>query len=202
MNQLLQASFVAIILSIGIASGLLLSASPASAEDVDCTTMKDAVATSAQDFAAFRGTRRDLPPDPELAKLQGIEGFSYTRDEYATERRLAAATSCAVIVARAEDPESTISETRFACDWPSTGDSGAQFAAIRQALQDCAISAQVEEDDADSYTLIVDRVESGEGWAGISVSVDHQSANIDAGVSVSVIHVVCQAKMPGGCDDA
>lgn len=182
---------------------LLLSGVPtASAQEIDCITLKDAIAQSKQDFVAFRGARRDAPPDPELAKLQGSKGFNYKRDEYATELQLAAAASCSVIVARAEDPESISSEARFQCVWPSTVKSEAQFGAIRKALQACAITAQAEEDDADSYALHIDRVESGEGWGGVSVSADRQSADIDAGASVAVIHAVCQAKTVGGCDDA
>lgn len=188
-------------LNIGVALGLLFSVPLASAEVVDCMTLKDAIAASKQDFSAFRGARRDLPPDPELAKLQDIEGLNYTRDEYATERRVAAATSCSVIDVRVEDPESIISEARFVCYWPSTVKTAAQFAAIRKAVRACAITTRVEEDDDDSYELTIDWVESGEGWGGVSVSTDRQSVGIDAGASVSVIHAVCRAKMPGGCDD-
>lgn len=189
-------------LNSAVALLLLSGVSAASAEELDCKTLKDAIAQSEQNFSAFRGARRDLPPDPELATLQGVKGFNYKRDEYATERRLTATASCSVIVARAEDPESIISEARFQCVWPSTRKPEAQFAAIKKALQACAITAQAEEDDAVSYALHIDRVESGEGWGGVSVSADRQSADIDAGASVSVIHAVCQAKTPGGCDEA
>ena len=188
-------------LNIGIALGLLFNVPLASAEVVDCMTLKDAIAVSKQDFSVFRGARRDLPPDPQLAKLQDIKGLSYTRDEYTTERRLAAATSCSVIVVRAEDPESIISEARFVCYWPSTVKTATQFAAIRKAVQTCAITARAEEDDPDSYELTIDWVKSGEGWDGVSVSADRQTVGIDAGASVSVIHAVCRAKTPGGCDD-
>lgn len=188
--------------SAGIVLGLLSNVSLASAEAVDCVTLKDAIAASQQDFSTFRGARRDLPPDPELAQLQDIEGLSYTRDEYATERRLAAATSCSVIVVRAEDPESIISEARFVCYWPSTGKNEARFAALKKAVQACAIKAQAEDDDTDGYLLTINRVESGEGWSAVSVSADPQFSSIDAGASVSVVHAVCQAKTAGGCDDA
>lgn len=189
-------------LNITIALLLLFNVPQAVAEDVNCMTLKDAIAASKQDFAAFRGARRDLPPDPELAELGNIKDFSYKRDEYATERLLAAAVSCSVIVARAEDPESIINEARFECIWPSAGKSPTQFATIKRALQGCSIAAQAEEDDADSYTFNIDQPESGEGWSGTTVLVERQSESIDAGVSVSVIHAVCQTKNPSGCDDA
>ncbi|MBP8926035.1 MAG: hypothetical protein KBG75_09270 [Pseudomonadales bacterium] len=179
---------------------LLCSASLAFSQELDCTTLNDAMAAATDDFAAFRGARRELAPDPETAQLNDSEGFSYRRDEYASTRRLAAAANCSVIVARAEDPGSIIGEARWQCVWPS-GNSEAQFAAIRKALQVCAIAAQVEDDDADSYTLLVDRVDSGEGWGGVSVAVDRQSPSPDAGPSVYVIHAVCQAKATGACDD-
>ncbi len=171
------------------------------AQEVDCTTLNGAIAAATDDFAAFRGTRRELAPDPEMAQLNDSEGFSYSRDEYASTRQLAAAANCSVIVARAEDPGSIISEARLQCVWSSAGKSEVQFAAIRKALQACAIAAQVEDDDADSYTLFVDRVESGEGWGGVSVAADRQSPSPDAGPSVAVIHAVCQAKATGACDD-
>jgi hypothetical protein len=134
--------------------------------------------------------------------MQGVEGLNYTHDEYATERRLAAGTRCSVIVARVEDPESIISESRFVCYWPSADKPQVQFAAIKKAVQGCAITAQAEDEDTDNYTLNVDLAESGEGWGGISVSVDNQLVETDVGVSVSVTHGVCQVKTPGGCDDA
>ncbi|MBK6289726.1 MAG: hypothetical protein IPJ33_02135 [Gammaproteobacteria bacterium] len=186
---------------IAIAAALLLCVPEVSALEVDCTALNDAISASWQDFAAFRGARRELPPDPEMAELQRIEGFSSNRDEYATERRLAAAAICSVLVARVEDPESIISEARYNCLWPSTRTSPAQFAQIRKALQDCRIPADVDEDDPDTYSLMIDRVESGEGWGGVSVVLDRQAANLDAGASVSVIHAFCQAKTVGGCED-
>lgn len=186
---------------IAIAAALVLCVPVVSAVEVDCTTLKDAISASEQDFAAFRGARRELAPDPEMAELQRIEGFSSTRDEYATERRLTATATCSVVVARAEDSESIISEARFNCLWPSTGTSPAQFDQIRKALQDCGIPADVDEDDPDTYSLMIDRVESGEGWGGVSVVVDRQAANVDAGPSVSVIHAFCQAKTLGACED-
>ena len=170
------------------------------AQEVDCTTLNGAIAAATDDFAAFRGTRRELAPDPEMAQLNDSEGFSYSRDEYASTRRLAAAANCSVIVARAEDPGSIISEARLQCVWPSAK-SEVQFAAIRKALQACAIAAQVEDDDADSYTLLVDRVESGEGWGGVSVAADRQSPSPDSGPSVSVIPVVFNDIAISACDD-
>lgn len=186
---------------IAIAAALVLCVPVVSALELDCTTLKDAISASEQDFAAFRGARRELPPDPEMAELQRIEGFSSTRDEYATERRLAAAAVCSVVVARAEDPESIISEARYTCLWPATGTSPAQFDQLRKALQDCRIPADVDEDDPDTYSLMIDRVESGEGWGGFSVVLERQAASIDAGPSVSVVHAFCQAKTLGGCED-
>ena len=92
---------------------LLCSASLAFSQELDCTTLNDAMAAATDDFAAFRGARRELAPDPETAQLNDSEGFSYRRDEYASTRRLAAAANCSVIVARAEDPGSIIGEARW-----------------------------------------------------------------------------------------
>lgn len=156
--------------------GLVKNVPPASAENVDCTILKDAIIVSEQDFIAIRGVRRDVPADPELAKLQGSKGMNYTLDEYASERRLVAATNCSVIVARAEDPESIISEARFVCDWPLIGKTKALFGAIKKALQTCEITAQVEEEDIDRYAFTTDRGASSERWGSASVSADRQSA--------------------------
>jgi hypothetical protein len=188
-------------LNFGIALLLFFNITQVAAEDIDCKILKDTIASSDQDFTEFRGVQRDLAPDPELANLKDIEGFNYKRDEYATEHRLAAAVSCSVIVAQVEDPESIISEARYQCVWPAAKKSETQFAAIKKAIQSCGIKAQTDEDGADNYTLNIDRVESGEGWSGVLLSVDRQSIDIDAGASVSISHAVCQAKTLGGCDD-
>ena len=203
MGRTQQANLFAVRYRLGMTVAWLLCSVPlACAQEVDCTTLNEVIAAATDDFAAFRGARRELVADPEMAQLNDREAFSYSRDEYASTRRLAAAANCSVIVARAEDPGSIISEARLQCVWPSAK-SDVQFATIKKALQACAIAAQVEDedDDADSYTLLVDRVESGEGWGGVSVAADRQSPSPDSGPSVSVIHAVCQAIATGACDD-
>jgi hypothetical protein len=179
---------------------LLLNVSWAKAEDVDCLIIKDAIAASEKNFADFRGARKDLPPDPELTMLQNNTSFNYTRDEYATEHRIAPAANCSVIVTRAEDPDFIISEARFQCFWPSFKKTEAQFGAIKRALQACAITAQVEEDDNDNFSLIIGQVETGEGWSSVSVAAERLSVDINSAISVSVIHAICQAKTQNACD--
>ena len=180
---------------------LLLNVSWAKAEDVDCLTLKDAIAASEKNFADLRGARKNLPPDPELMMLQNNTSFNYTRDEYMTERQLAAAANCSVIVTRVEDPDSIVSEARFQCFWSSFKKTEAQFGAIKKALQACAITAQTEEDDNDYFSLIIGQVETGEGWSSVSVAAERLSPDINSAISVSVIHAVCQTKTQNACDD-
>ncbi|HJX57323.1 MAG TPA: hypothetical protein VJ325_01240, partial [Thiobacillus sp.] len=141
----------------------------ASAQTIDCKTLKDAVSAAPGGFISFRGERKNLPLDPLLAKAHALTNIKYQREAYAATRKLSANTNCSVITMRSEDAESIATSTHFECDWPGAPMSKKQFQGLKKALRACVTSPQLEENDPDFYALYLNQVESGKGLEALMV---------------------------------
>lgn len=184
-----------------LAAGSLAGAPMASAQTIDCKTLKDAVSAAPGGFISFRGERRNLPLDPQLAKAHALMKIKYQREAYAATRKLSANTNCSVIATRAEDAESVTTSTHLECDWPGAPMNKQQFQGLKKALRACVTSPQSEENDPDSYELYLNQSESGKGLEALMVTADRQVTLMEGGTSAAVAHLVCKPKVPGGCDD-
>jgi hypothetical protein len=183
------------------AAGFLAGAPMASAQTIDCKTLKDAVSAAPGGFISFRGERKNLPLDPQLAKAHALMNIKHQREAYAATRKLSANTNCSVIAIRSEDAESITTSTHFECDWPGAPMSKQQFQGLKKALRACVTSPQSEENDPDFYALYLNQVESGKGLEVLMVTTDRQVTLMEGGTSAAVAHLVCKPKVSGGCDD-
>ncbi len=180
---------------------LVTTASAAvSAATFQCNELEKLIDAAENHFSELGTTIRERETVADLAARLGVTieepglGRSYEKVTRAVAQPLSGADDCEIVDVTLTDEDVDLRETVFQCRYAginSISDS------LREELKDCLQKPIEPDSDSQSLTIWVDRVDSGEGYAGTAVEV---GSNAVEGLTLGIIRAVCLNRSEGGCD--
>lgn len=180
---------------------LVTTASAAvSAATFQCNELEKLIDAAENRFSGLGTTVRERETVADLAASLGVTveelglGRSYEKVTRAVAQPLSGADGCEIVDVTLTDEDADLRQTAFQCRYAgidSISDS------LHEELKDCLQKPIDPDSDSLSLTIWVDRVDSGEGYAGTAVEV---GSNAIEGLTLGIVRTVCLNRSESGCD--
>lgn len=181
-----------------LATALLAISPAADAFEPDCQGLGKIIAQADMQFTALRGQQRGhlasgasaTPAQADLSRLLG----EFDRQTWQGKLVMKGAADCEVARVHSADRDAVVDQVHYACAYPRHQ---VLPPALNRTLAACVGRPADPDADTSSLTIVLDRVESGEGHAITAVGA---TADVGEGLRVLVSRVTCQSRRPSGCD--
>ena len=194
MNSIIRIAFAAAV--------AMLATQPASAATFQCDELEKIVAAADKNFAGLGGAVSERETAADLAARLGVSvqdlglDANYERLTRPAKRKLTGAESCEIHDAKMIDEDADITQSVFVCLYPKQR---SITDALRDELEACLQQSIDPDSDESALMILLDHVETDEGYAGTSVEAQ---VDEDEGLSLSVSRSICRSRAPKGCDDS
>jgi len=169
------------------------------AETFPCDALRELAGAAPAHFQDRAGAVRETQTAADLAARMGVSetdlDMEYERSVREATIPLAGADRCEVVDTVTRDEDMDLRRTAFDCRYGAITRVSAELSA---ELVRCLGGEADPESDDESLLLVLDRVDSGEGYAATEAGLETNGAE---GLTLSIARTVCMNRSEGGCED-
>lgn len=171
-----------------------------SAATVQCGELKKLVAAAESHFDGLGAAGGERETAADLAARFGVPieelgiGRDYEKLTLATEQPLSGANQCEIVDVTMVDEDMDLRQTAFNCRYASLYSIPGS---LREELENCLQQPIDPESDKQSLTILVDLVESGEGYTSTALEVNSNAVD---GMTLGIVRTVCLNRSKIGCE--